>query len=207
MLAIEARVFLWNMCCGGDYTEEKFVKMSPTCHVPHRNTVRPLIDKFRETGSVADTPRSGSPRVLTEDKILYSSDRIMQSTRKSICKLSQQAGDSYSSTQRALKNQLHLHPYKVTSILPMVQRLPYTFWKIYYLRKIFSDETWFRLSEYLNSQNGRVWSAFNPHEIMEIPLHNQRVGVFCAISRSRIIGPIFFEDTVNSERYCELVND
>jgi hypothetical protein len=47
--------------------------------------------------------------------------------------------------------------------------------------------------------------AFNPHEIMEKPLHDQKVLARCAISRSRIIGPIFFEDTVYSELYCEQI--
>ena len=34
-----------------------------------------------------------------------------------------------------------------------------------------------------------------------ICLHDQKVGVWCAIARSRIIVPIFFEDTINSKRY------
>jgi hypothetical protein len=40
---------------------------------------------------------------------------------------------------------------------------------------------------------------------METPLHDQNIGVRCEISRSRIIGPTFFEDTVSSERYSELI--
>jgi hypothetical protein len=34
-----------------------------------------------------------------------------------------------------------------------------------------------------------------------VPLHNQKIGVWCAITASLIVGPIFFENTVNSERY------
>jgi hypothetical protein len=45
----------------------------------------------------------------------------------------------------------------------------------------------------------------NPHEIKGVPLHDQEDGVRCAISRNRIIGPIFFDDTIISERYCEVV--
>jgi hypothetical protein len=57
--------------CGGEYTEESiqtFVEMFPEFHVPHRNIMRQLIDKFRETGSVADAQRSSMPRVLSEHK-------------------------------------------------------------------------------------------------------------------------------------------
>jgi hypothetical protein len=69
----------------------------------------------------------------------------------------------------------------------------------------FTDEAWLHLSGYVNSQNSCVWSATNPHEIKDAPLHDQKVGVRGAISRNRIIGPLFFDDTVNSERYCEMI--
>lgn len=66
---------------------------------------------------------------------------------------------------------------------------------------LFSDEAWFYLSGYVNSQNTRIWSTENPHEFKEISLHPQKVGVWCGLSRKRIIGPIFFDETINAERY------
>jgi hypothetical protein len=36
---------------------------------------------------------------------------------------------------------------------------------------------------------------------METPLHPQNVGVWLAVSRRRIIGPIFFNQTVTAARY------
>ena len=33
-------------------------------------------------------------------------------------------------------------------------------------------------------------------------MHSLKVGVWCAISRIRIIGPIFFTQTITAERYC-----
>ena len=56
----------------------------------------------------------------------------------------------------------------------------------------FTDEAWFNLSGYVNSQNNRHWGAENPHVTFEIPLHDQKIGVWCAISARRIVGPIFF---------------
>ena len=67
----------------------------------------------------------------------------------------------------------------------------------------FTDEAWFHLSGYTNRQNSRSWATENPHEIFEKPLHDQKIGVSCAVSRSRIIGPIFFDSTVNSDRYIK----
>ena len=41
----------------------------------------------------------------------------------------------------------------------------------------------------------------NPHALFQKPLHDQKVGAWCALLRGRIIGPIFFENTITSERY------
>ena len=34
-----------------------------------------------------------------------------------------------------------------------------------------------------------------------MPLHDEKIGVWCAISRARLIGPIFFTGTINQECY------
>jgi hypothetical protein len=59
----------------------------------------------------------------------------------------------------------------------------------------FSDESWFYLDGYVNSQNMRWWSSEKPNFFKQVPLHLQKVGVWAAISRRRIIGPIFFNGT------------
>jgi hypothetical protein len=82
--------------------KKELAEIFPKSHVPHGATVRQLIDKFGATGSVADAQRSGRPQVLTEDKALDIHDRIMQSPKKSIRKLSQQA--SHIHQHRALRN-------------------------------------------------------------------------------------------------------
>jgi hypothetical protein len=41
---------------------------------------------------------------------------------------------------------------------------------------LLSHEARFHLSRYVNSQNSRVWLAFNPH-IMETPLYDEKAGV------------------------------
>ena len=56
-------------------------------------------------------------------------------------------------------------------------------------------------SKCINSQNYRVWSAENLFLFEESPLHSVKVGVLLAVSRRRVIGPIFFHNTINSARY------
>ena len=36
-------------------------------------------------------------------------------------------------------------------------------------------------------------------------MHPQKIGVWCAISRLRIIGPLFIETSTNAEAYQELI--
>jgi hypothetical protein len=69
----------------------------------------------------------------------------------------------------------------------------------------YTDDAWFHLSGYVNSQNNPYWSAENPHSIHEVPLHDVKIGVWCAISAKRIIVPVFFEETIYSERYARLI--
>lgn len=121
---------------------------------------------------------------------------------------------SYGSTHRAVRK-LHLHPYKVSMVQELLpldheKRVSYCNWFNNNLNDdnlldltFFTDEAWFHLSGYINSQNYRTWSADNPHVLMETTLHPIKIGVWIAISRRRVIGPIFFEDTVTAERYRE----
>jgi hypothetical protein len=38
-----------------------------------------------------------------------------------------------------------------------------------------------------------------------VPLHSQQIGCWCAISRKRILGPLFFSETVTAEKYQEMI--
>jgi hypothetical protein len=67
-----------------------------------------------------------------------------------------------------------------------------------------TDEAWFHLSGYVNSQNSRYWATENPNELHEQPLHDQKIGVWCGVSATRIIGPIFFDSTVNTDVYLAI---
>jgi hypothetical protein len=59
VLSIEERVFLAAYvfregCRYTDLVQELFAEKFPETPVPHRNAVRRLTEKFRETGSVFD---------------------------------------------------------------------------------------------------------------------------------------------------------
>ncbi len=62
-------------------------------------------------------------------------------------------------------------------------------------------------SGYINSQNYRIWSTNNPNVFQPTSLHEQKVGVWCVILKYHVIGPIFHEQTVNSEEYKHILTD
>ena len=171
------------------------------------------VEVFRETGSVTHKKGAGRPRVRTEEVVNDVRQRMEEEPRKPLKRLSQEIGFSYGTCQTIVKKDLNMHPYKMQSYQALLpadhpRRLAYCRWFVNNLMNddllnltFFSDEAWFHLSGYVNSQNMRMWSTDNPHVFTETPLHAQKIGVWMAVSRRRIIGPIFFDFTVNAERY------
>jgi hypothetical protein len=66
---------------------------------------------------------------------------------------------------------------------------------------LFSDEARFHTQGYINTQNNRYWSPQNPHFTHDVQLNPVKVGVRCAVSARRIVGPVFCYETINCERY------
>jgi hypothetical protein len=123
-------------------------------------------------------------------------------------------GLSYGSCSTVLKKMLRYHPYKISvvqSLIPpdYLQRVRFCNWFNEIMNNdildntFFSDEGWFHLDGYVNKQNYRIWSGENPHAVRTATLHPVKVGVWLAVSRQRVYGPVFFNFTVNSERYIQ----
>jgi len=111
-----------------------------------------------------------------------------ESPHTSLRKAKQTLGFSYGSVQRA-KKALKLTPYKfhvVQELFPVDRgrRLDYCVWYRAFTRNnirrldyvFFSDEAWFSLNGYVNSQNYRWWSSENPYGHNKTPLHPQKLG-------------------------------
>ena len=62
-----------------------------------------------------------------------------------------------------------------------------------------------REREYVNFPNTRYWSSENLYVIHETSLHDLKIGVWCAVSGTKIVGPIFFESTVNTDVYLYIL--
>jgi hypothetical protein len=69
----------------------------------------------------------------------------------------------------------------------------------------FSDEAWFHLSSFVNSQNTCLWGSENPHALFEEPLHSQKVGMFCALSQQHydVRASKHLASLLTTNRQCE----
>ena len=70
---------------------------------------------------------------------------------------------------------------------------------------ICSDEACFYLHGGHNIQNDRIWAEFQPNELVQAPLNDEKLMVWCAFSSRKVYGPYFFEENVNSSNYLEML--
>jgi transposase len=121
VLTIEERVFLVEYVFreGNRYTDlvqEQFAEKFPETPVLHHNAVCRLIEKFRETGSVLDTKRSGRPPKHNDKKLMHISDSMLRSPSKSLRMLAQQKAIGLATAHKAVRENLNIFPYKVTAV-------------------------------------------------------------------------------------------
>ena len=144
-------------------------------HLKSYGVSRPFISltikRWRETGSIADRPRTGRPRnVRTPQRIKAVRARIRRNPRRSQRKMASQMGVSRSSIQRILKEDLGLTPYKRRKVhglstqqrrtrLERSKALLQRYDEFDVQRIVFSDEKLFVIEEHRNAQNDRVYAV------------------------------------------------
>lgn len=194
-------------------------------NAPKESTVKRLMDKFAETGSVSDVKTTTRLRPgRSTENVAAVRDDVAQTPSTSIRHRAQQIGVSKSTMQRILTKDLHLHAYKVQLTQELKpadhgQRREFVNWVLerqhenadFADKIIFSDEAHFHLDGFVNRQNCRIWGEENPRVIHEKQMHPQRVTVWCGFWAGGIIGPFFYENeagqaqTVNGVRYREMI--
>lgn len=198
--------------------QEKFPNV-PVLYSEFVYALKHSVNSFREGLGVQRKPGSGRPKVRTEENIQVVERQMEDDPHLSLRRLSQRTDLSFSTCQRIVRQDLGLYPYKVQLFQELLppdynKRVDYCNWFNETLnddetldRTFFSDEAWFHLSGFVNSQTMRMWSQDNPHFFREAPLHPLKIGIWVGMSRRRLIGPIFFEDTVTAERYRNNIVD
>lgn len=186
-----------------------------------KSTVYRTVERFVQTGSVADRPKSGRPKsARNEDKALEVLLHVQENVHNSTRKIAQQVGLSQKSVWRILKESKY-HPYKIKLVQELGgddfdRRLEYCEETMerhlrnnkFFFWVCFSDEATFELNGNVNRQNFRYWAPENPDWMRDSHTqYPQKLNVWAGILCNRIIGPFFIDGNLNAEKYVALLKD
>ncbi len=191
----------------------------PNSPIPPKSIILRLAQKFLTTGCVLDKLKEHVCTVRTPANAQRIRDSVATNLRLSIRQRSRALNISRTLMQRIL-HQLKMHPYRFSIVQKLkppdhARRVTFCHWILHFTflghdigvfdNFFYSEEARFYLDGFVNAQNYCIWSQENPHEYRESNLHPQEIGVWCARSRRRIIGSIFFEITIDGEVYRGII--
>jgi hypothetical protein len=189
-------------------------------NTPTEYCIRSTFERFCETGTVEDRPRSGRPTVITEEKVNQVNDVCENQPVSSVRSLAQACSIPRTTTHRIMTEYLLLKPYKVQFVQQLYEEdcqdrvemcnilLPLLTDNNNKGNIFFSDEAAFHLNGLVNKHNVRYWSEENPHVTIKTVMQSPKINVWCAMSETRLIGPFFFnDDTINGQKYLTMLQD
>lgn len=180
--------------------------------------IKAIVTKFNTTGSVKDAPRSGRPLSATTDA---KGDELLQSLERSPQKSTRRLSSELEICQRSVVNLMKkkgLKPYRphllhalhdgdedrrleyAENFLDMVRQDETILDRIYW-----SDEATFKLNGHINRHNCIYWASENPHITIQKEVNLPGVTVWAALASQGLIGPFFFEGTVNGHNYLNML--
>ncbi len=195
------------------YKTEKHLVKDP-CHV---SAISKLIKKFESTYSLLDQPRSGrhtirDSRLQDVKEAVVSTETEIGST--SIRRVSQETGIPRSSVARIMREDLLLYPYKFSlhqelNETDKIYRKEFAQWLLDDLallpKILWSDEAYISMDGSISRHNCRIWSTCKPQFVMTEGLHPEKICVWFGFTSSFGLKPYFFDSTVNSENYLEML--
>jgi hypothetical protein len=219
----KARFVDWWVESGRSYvtfSRRVHAELGNHAKVPGRKAISGWVTKFRDTGSVARRTPVFSNTVRTEAKVAEVRAMLEEDPHLSVRRTANAADVSVGTAHAIMRGDIHFHPYKlqlVQELLPHdhAARIRFAEGQLAAIEGdphllenlVFSDEAHLHLSGEVNRHDFRYWSNENPHWHVGEPLHSPRVTVWAGIGHRGIVGPFFFTQTVNSERYLALLRD
>lgn len=198
---------------------DELKRRHPNIRKPAPMTVKNLTNKFSNTGSVSKSNKRvrGRPKTTrdVENRILS----IMSARpQTSIRKLAQQVNLSRCSVHKTL-HRLGLHPFRFSKVQALKEddyckRLSFSLWFSEQLRVqptlptdiMYTDEAVFYLHGAVNTKNRVYWANENPRVTLDVHhSYNPKVLVWCGMHGNTIIGPYFFDGTVDGKAYLHLL--
>lgn len=187
--------------------------------VPSDKMFAKLVRNLGAGGCFVKRTNSLKPRTArTEERIVGVLGRVNLDPHVSVRQLERETDISRSSIHRILKDN-KLRPYKIhlhQGLLPgdYERRLNFVAWLAVAQgmatlnRIMWSDESRFHNNGVVNRHNCHYWSKENPHWLREGNFQNVwGINVWCGIIDGQIIGPKFYEGTLNGLRYLNFLQD
>lgn len=197
---------------------EAWKKEYPEEKPPTATTILYQVKKFHKLGSILELPRFRI-KINREMEAAKNTliDLINAYPRLSLRRAASAVGISHTSVRKFLIEDLNLKPYKIQEVQQLKaddcsKRVEFAEWVLSLpiealLQFICSDEAYFYLSLPANKQNNQIWSLEKPFEVIERPLQDQKLLVWCAMTTTRIYGPYFFDESVNQHNYLQMLQD
>lgn len=197
----------------------EFRNRFPDSNHPTHATILRAVARVRQTGSTHDRPRAGRPmivrnRVHDADILAYFIANPQSSTRAA-------AADCGLSPSQILRI-LHKHkfnPYHVFCSQDLhpgdeLRRFDFCNYVLNHVdddpdflnKVLWSDEAKFTRDGTFNRHNSHYWAPANPRWTRST--HHQvqwSTNVWCGIYRNQIVGPFFYQRTLDGRRYLQLL--
>lgn len=182
-------------------------------------SIKNVITRFESNKCLCDKRKQNTGRIRTatsDSNIHKIIDSVETNPTQSISERAAEHNMAFSSIQRILKK-AKVKPYKPIEgqkLSEPAKRLRVQFCTkmmrstIDFTKIIFSDEKRFYLNRPKNHQNNRYWSHIRPEgrEVNELEAHPPSVHVWAALSASEVIGPFFFEATIDQYEYQKMID-
>lgn len=196
---------------------ERHLKRSGASHIPTHKHMRSIYEKFKETGSVQDCPRSGRPSV-EEDKVDEIREVFQGDSSTSIRQAASLTDIPRSTLHKTVKKTLQLRPYKIFYSQQLYEddkmariAMCGTLRELinsdegFLSNLCFSDEATFNLRGSVNRHNCVIWGSERPISVTEVPIKSPGITVWCGMFHNEIIGPYFFGGTVTAKSYKSML--
>lgn len=195
---------------------------------PDNKSIWRIVKHFEKEQTVhnCNKARSGTKPTITAEKRQQIKESVVRSPKKSYRRRAQELNLTPTTLLRSMKTDLKLFPYRISTHHVLkdedkIRRMAMCQWLAEKLERSpgwlnniwFSDEAHYHLNGAVNNHNNVFWGEDPPEQVSEKHLKGAKVTAWMAFNpRHGLIGPYWFQDargkavTVNSERYCEIIN-
>lgn len=190
----------------------------PNSRHPNRRSFQSLRARFEEEGSIKYKKSTQRKTVVTEENSLEVLQSVIENPYASTRDLERTLNISRCSINRILR--LHkFHPYGIMLLQKLsendkLNRLAFCTWVMEEnqereesIRNILvTDEATFHSNGFVNRHNFHYYDRGNPHLMRAIDhQHRWSLNVWAGIVNNTIIGPFFFEESVNGVNYLRFL--